>query len=225
MYWLPQLLLLLLSINNKCSLISLSDYSGVNQNLIGGEFLVQFASFHNQNNVNYFFAKRLGKNILFEWLVHGSSQPSLDVSNLTSEIVGQSWPTLCFVSSGRPQPRVTWWQENALLDDVYETVDTKMVRNVLRLEKLTREHLNAVLTCQASNNKMVAPISSSVTLNMHRKWTAAYTVSYLSRYKGKIFLNNWKEIKIKRLFHNFQNKLEWHYIWIDRFCKKISRTK
>ncbi|XP_066142952.1 uncharacterized protein side-VIII isoform X1 [Euwallacea fornicatus] len=98
---------------------------------------------------------------------------------------GNSVNITCEATGGRPLPRVTWWLENALLDDSMESISTDFenldddemndghnvakVRNILHVDKVDRRTLNSVYTCQATNSRWVQPISSTITLDVNLK--------------------------------------------------------
>lgn len=74
-----------------------------------------------------------------------------------------------FLILGRPAPHVSWWKDGVLIDDTDEVLSERRVKNVLSLERLERKHLGTLLTCKASNNDMIAPLSTTVTVDLYCK--------------------------------------------------------
>ncbi|XP_054283758.1 uncharacterized protein LOC129000783 [Macrosteles quadrilineatus] len=66
------------------------------------------------------------------------------------------------IVSGRPQPRVSWWRNSELIDNSYEVLSERRVRNTLHLENLKRQSIHDTYTCQASNNNQVHPLSANL---------------------------------------------------------------
>jgi len=78
---------------------------------------------------------------------------------------------------------VSWWRENALLDDSCEVssehVISTVVSNTLTLEKLQRSDLHARLTCQASNSNISIPLSTTVSLEMSCESNFLFSPSHI----------------------------------------------
>ncbi|XP_076325085.1 protein turtle-like isoform X2 [Tachypleus tridentatus] len=82
---------------------------------------------------------------------------------------GDSLTIICQASGGKPRPSVTWWRDYALLDDSYTFEVGDVVENRLKLDRLHRHDLLAVLTCQASNNNITVPASNAITIDLNLK--------------------------------------------------------
>lgn len=76
----------------------------------------------------------------------------------------------CTSSGGKPQPTLTWWHNNQLLNnDIVTRLSDKRVRNILQLKSIDRKNLLSSYTCQSSNNNLTDPITSSVMINLNCK--------------------------------------------------------
>ncbi|XP_076373797.1 neural cell adhesion molecule 2-like isoform X2 [Tachypleus tridentatus] len=82
---------------------------------------------------------------------------------------GEPLSVTCQASGGKPRPSVTWWRDYSLLDGNYTFELGDIVQNQLKVERLHRHDLLAVLTCQASNNNITVPASSAITVDMNLK--------------------------------------------------------
>ena len=87
---------------------------------------------------------------------------------------------------------MTWWRDHALLDDVSEDIDvaTGRVTNELRLRQLRRTDLHSILTCQATNNNISVPASTSVKLDMQCKQLHLYIKTVQNMYAFCIYFVN-----------------------------------
>ena len=54
-----------------------------------------------------------------------------------------------------------------MIDGSYENSEPQKTVNTLLLDNLGREDLHSILTCQASNNNISNPVSTSVKIDMH----------------------------------------------------------
>ncbi|XP_054283784.1 nephrin-like [Macrosteles quadrilineatus] len=82
---------------------------------------------------------------------------------------GASVNITCVATGGRPQPRVSWWRNSELIDNSYEVLSERRVRNTLHLENLKRQSIHDTYTCQASNNNQVHPLSANLSVRMNLK--------------------------------------------------------
>ncbi|CAH4035798.1 unnamed protein product [Pieris brassicae] len=71
------------------------------------------------------------------------------------------------IAKGNPRPRLIWYLENTIIDETFEEEDNGVTSNALTFPRLGREHLNARLSCQASNTNLSSPPSKLLILNIN----------------------------------------------------------
>ncbi|XP_045528215.1 synaptogenesis protein syg-2-like [Pieris brassicae] len=80
---------------------------------------------------------------------------------------GDTMKLLCEVNGGIPRPSLIWYLENTIIDETFEEEDNGVTSNALTFPRLGREHLNARLSCQASNTNLSPPPSKVIIININ----------------------------------------------------------
>ncbi|XP_014470591.1 PREDICTED: hemicentin-1-like isoform X2 [Dinoponera quadriceps] len=114
----------------------------------------------------------------------------------------------CLVSGGRPEPKVRWWRGETLLDSKDEPGEfPSLRRNTLVVHELSRADLHAVFDCQASNNNISQPVSTSVAIEMHLK---PLSVTILSSEHAPLSANRKYDINCMTVGSRPPAKLSWY---------------
>jgi hypothetical protein len=73
------------------------------------------------------------------------------------------------IIAGRPRPNVTWYLDNTVIDESFETRPDGVTVNHLSYPNIGRQHLNARLVCVASNTNLTPPNNKVVVLDINCK--------------------------------------------------------
>ena len=89
----------------------------------------------------------------------------------------QKFKFLSFISihAGRPRPNVTWYLENTVIDESFETRKDGITVNHLSYPNIGRQHLNSRLVCVASNTNLTPPNNKAVILDVNCKLFLIYS--------------------------------------------------
>ena len=66
---------------------------------------------------------------------------------------------------------MSWWRDYSIIDDTFEYNEKDVTTNQLTITSLARHHLLSIFTCQAINNNITVPSSTSITLDLNLKPT------------------------------------------------------
>lgn len=83
-------------------------------------------------------------------------------------------PCCCPPYTGRPRPNVTWYLDNAVIDESFDQRADGKTINHLSYPNIGRQHLNARLVCVASNTNLTPPNNKVVILDVNRRFTNLY---------------------------------------------------
>lgn len=71
--------------------------------------------------------------------------------------------------SGSPPPNVEWWRDDILIDSTLIDFPERKA-NQLIIQNLQRHNRGATYECRASNTNLIPAVSSSITIDMYRKY-------------------------------------------------------
>lgn len=70
----------------------------------------------------------------------------------------------CYV--GWPSPRLTWWQDNDMVDDSMDQPRDNRVSNTLTIQRVSRDLLDSRIECRASSTPLLDPVVIFLTLDI-----------------------------------------------------------